>query len=52
MKKKILTVKEFFENAREIFSLELVNGNRAKAARMMGIGERTMYRKIKQYDLT
>jgi len=33
-------------------TLELVGGNRARAARMMGIGERTLYRKIKQYELT
>ncbi len=33
-------------------TLELVDGNRAKAARMMQIGERTLYRKIKEYGLS
>jgi two-component system response regulator HydG len=33
-------------------TLQLVEGNRAKAARMMGIGERTLYRKIKEYGLS
>ena len=32
-------------------TLEAVGGNRAQAARMMEIGERTLYRKIKEYDL-
>jgi two-component system response regulator HydG len=32
-------------------TLELVGNNRARAARMMGIGERTLYRKIKAYGL-
>jgi DNA-binding NtrC family response regulator len=33
-------------------TLEKVDGNRARAARMMGIGERTLYRKIKEYGLS
>jgi two-component system response regulator HydG len=32
-------------------TLKLVNGNREQAARILGIGERTLYRKIKDYDL-
>jgi two-component system response regulator HydG len=32
-------------------TLELVDGNREKAATMLGIGERTLYRKIREYDL-
>ncbi|HUP02234.1 MAG TPA: sigma-54 dependent transcriptional regulator [Gemmatimonadota bacterium] len=32
-------------------TLEAVDGNRRKAAGMLGIGERTLYRKLKEYDL-
>ncbi|MCB2213694.1 sigma-54 dependent transcriptional regulator [bacterium] len=32
-------------------ALEEFNGNRRKAAKSLGIGERTLYRKIKEYDL-
>ena len=34
-----------------IDALEHTNGNRRKAAELLGIGERTLYRKIKQYGL-
>jgi DNA-binding NtrC family response regulator len=33
-------------------TLNSVNGNREQAARILRIGERTLYRKIKEYDLT
>ena len=33
-------------------TLKLVHGNREQAAKILGIGERTLYRKIKEYDLT
>lgn len=33
-------------------TLRLTNGNREEAARMLGIGERTLYRKIKEYQLS
>jgi two-component system response regulator HydG len=32
-------------------TLKLTGGNREEAARMLGIGERTLYRKIKEYDM-
>jgi len=32
-------------------TLKMVGSNREQAARMLGIGERTLYRKIKEYDL-
>ena len=30
-------------------TLKLTNGNREEAARILGIGERTLYRKLKEY---
>jgi two-component system response regulator HydG len=33
-------------------TLKLTGGNREEAARILGIGERTLYRKIKEYGLT
>ena len=33
-------------------TLDLVDGNRQKAAELLGIGERTLYRKIQKYDLS
>ncbi|MFP4104612.1 MAG: sigma-54-dependent transcriptional regulator [Phycisphaerae bacterium] len=32
-------------------TLKMVDGNRERAANILGIGERTLYRKIKEYDL-
>jgi two-component system response regulator HydG len=32
-------------------TLKLTDGNREQAAKILGIGERTLYRKIKDYDL-
>ena len=32
-------------------ALELTDGKREEAAKMLGIGERTLYRKIKEYGL-
>jgi two-component system response regulator HydG len=37
------------EHIRE--TLKRVNGNREQAAKVLGIGERTLYRKIKEYQL-
>ena len=33
-------------------NLELAEGNREKAAKILGIGERTLYRKLKEYGLS
>src|SRR5205823_6258499 len=33
-------------------TLKMVSGNREQAAKILGIGERTLYRKIKEYGLT
>ncbi len=33
-------------------TLKMVNGNREQAAKILGIGERTLYRKIKEYEMT
>jgi two-component system response regulator HydG len=33
-------------------TLKLTGGNREEAAKILGIGERTLYRKIKEYGLT
>jgi two-component system response regulator HydG len=32
-------------------TLKMVEGNREQAAKILGIGERTLYRKIREYDL-
>ncbi len=32
-------------------TLKMTNGNREQAAKILGIGERTLYRKIKEYDI-
>jgi two-component system, NtrC family, response regulator HydG len=42
------------EEIERLFITETLNaaaGNREEAARMLGIGERTLYRKIKEYQL-
>ncbi len=39
------------EHERVIEALRRSNGNRARAARMLGIGERTLYRKIREFGL-
>ena len=33
-------------------TLRLTEGNRERAAKMLGIGARTLYRKLKEYDLS
>jgi two-component system response regulator HydG len=32
-------------------TLDMTQGNREQAAKILGIGERTLYRKIKEYGL-
>jgi two-component system response regulator HydG len=32
-------------------TLEMVQGNREQAAKILGIGERTLYRKLKEYGI-
>jgi two-component system response regulator HydG len=32
-------------------TLKMVHGNREQAAKILGIGERTLYRKIKEYSI-
>ena len=45
---------EFVDYEKMIISKNLVffNGNREKTAKSLGISERTLYRKIKEYNLT
>jgi DNA-binding NtrC family response regulator len=45
-----MTLQELEEKA-IIAALREVQGNRRKAAEMLGMGERTLYRKIKEYDI-
>jgi two-component system response regulator HydG len=42
---------EQLEKEAIIKTLEMVQGNREQAAQLLGIGERTLYRKIKEYGL-
>ena len=48
-----LTGRSLREVERELIrtNLELMEGNRSKTAQVLGIGERTLYRKIKEYGL-
>ncbi len=57
MKKKLLTKKTTSDNLFEIEKLAILDalnktgGNKAEAARMLEIGLRTLYRKLKQYNM-
>jgi DNA-binding NtrC family response regulator len=42
---------EDLERQAIVSTLAKTAGNREKAARILGIGERTLYRKIKEYNL-
>ena len=44
------TVEEVERNHIRV-TLEMTGANRVKAAKAMGISERTLYRKIREYDL-
>ncbi len=46
-----MTMDEIMRAAIEV-ALREARGNRRKAARMLGMGERTLYRKLKDYNLT
>ena len=35
-----------------ISTLELTDGNRSETAKILGIGERTLYRKLKEYGIS
>lgn len=39
------------EKATILAVLEEFRGNRRKAAQVLGIGERTLYRKLKEFDI-
>ncbi len=43
---------EEVERALIVANLDLVAGNREKAAKILGMGERTLYRKLKEYGLS
>lgn len=45
-----MTIEDMERRAIEV-ALSEVNGNRRRAAELLGIGERTLYRKISKYDL-
>jgi two-component system response regulator HydG len=45
--KKLEEVEQMFISE----TLRLTGGNREEAAEMLGIGERTLYRKIKEFNL-
>jgi two-component system response regulator HydG len=42
---------EQLEKEAIVSTLKMTNGNREQAAKLLGIGERTLYRKIKEYGL-
>lgn len=45
-----MTMEEIMRAAIEV-ALREARGNRRKAAKMLGMGERTLYRKLKDYNL-
>jgi transcriptional regulator of acetoin/glycerol metabolism len=45
-----MTMQEL-ERAAIVATLAAVNGNRRKASEQLGIGERTLYRKLKEYNI-